>query len=548
MPFDPTRRKLLRNILLSVGGLSLLNACRNLTTTNVSTPIPPTVSTEMPIGGPTLEQPTLVPTSSPIPTKLPTSASTPSAASTDQPSTLLHFKPKDGIAGDCHPFYHNGTCYLYYLDEKFNSRLVTSTDHLHWTPQTLTHTPPGGDFPFSLPYFVLGVWFDEKAGLFRSYHGGPNNMMVPNVSKDLLNWDYGSRSEIVWPQDRYSQQRDPYVFWNEDERKYWVVMTSLVSGVSNLENGAISYASSADLTHWEGRGDLIYPGRNGAMECPQMFKLDGRWYLFASVGSGGHVGKLSYWVSNKPTGPWKQMKPACVDGDCLEAPNMGFEGRNWVMFGWIPLLTGPAGGAWVWGGHVAFPRQLYALPDGSLGARLDPTVAQRVRGRPAGTLNTAQLKPLVGTWSQTDGGWNLDGGYGLAHLGIDLARFDVELSIELPGDNSYAGLRVAGPDNRDKVEIVVDHVKGLVAVRNEYQQGEGMEYASIPLAQKESTYNLRVLLEENMVELFVNDRYSLAVRIPQRLPMRRLSLAGKGKNVRFKSASFYGLKFLEEIA
>jgi sucrose-6-phosphate hydrolase SacC (GH32 family) len=474
-------------------------------------------------------------------------AITNTAAPTAQPSGLLHFKPQAGIAGDCHPFFYEGTCYLYYLDEKFNSILVTSPDMLHWTPQTITHTPPGGDYPFSLPYFVLGVWYDEQAGLFRSYHGGPNNMMVPEVSKDLLNWDYAPKSMVAWSQARYSQQRDPYVFWNEDEQKYWMVMTCLVAGESNLKNGAICYASSADLTNWEARGDLIYPGSNAAMECPQMFKLDGRWYLFASV-SAGHVGKLSYWVSEQPTGPWKQMVPPSVDGDNLEAPNMGFDGEHWVMFGWIPLLTGPAGGSWIWGGHVGFPRQLFRLADGSLGARLEPKVSRAIRGQEIGTLAAAEVKPSTGKWQNEGSAWILAQDYGVADLGVETARFDADLSFALPLDGGYAGFRIAGRDNKDKVEIVVDHNRGVISVRHEYKEGEGSDYASIELAEKEPVYNMRVILEENMVEVFVNDRYTLAARIPERLPVRRIGLAGKGENIRFSGASIYWLKFLEEIA
>jgi beta-fructofuranosidase len=219
----------------------------------------------------------------------PTQTATPPAV----PATrkLLHFKPEKTVAGDAHPFYHQGTCYLYYLDEKFNSRLVTSTNHLHWIAREIAHTPPGGDHPYSLPYFVLGVWYDEKDGLFRTYHGGPNNIMIGNVSQDLLHWDYAPKDTVVWSQERYRMQRDPYVFWNEDEQKYWVVMTCEVSGAPTTQSGAICYASSPDLTNWEKRGDLLYPATNASIECPQMFKLGQRWYLFGSIYGNGHVGK-----------------------------------------------------------------------------------------------------------------------------------------------------------------------------------------------------------------------------------------------------------------
>lgn len=84
-----------------------------------------------------------------------------------RPATLLYFKPDQGIAGDAHPFYYNYICYLYYLDQQFDSCLLTSSDHFYWRPKALTHTRPTSDYPFPLPSFVPGIWYHEKDQFFH---------------------------------------------------------------------------------------------------------------------------------------------------------------------------------------------------------------------------------------------------------------------------------------------------------------------------------------------------------------------------------------------
>lgn len=461
---------------------------------------------------------------------------------------LLHFIPDQGVAGDAHPFFENGTCYLFYLDEKYNSKLVTSTDLVHWQPRTITHTPPGGDHPYAIPYFVLGVWKHEDTGLYRTYHGGPNNMMIGNISYDLLNWDYAPKETIIWGQDRYRMQRDPVLFWNEDEQKYWVTMTCEVNGVSELQSGGIGFASSTDLTNWEKRGDLLYPGNNRSMECPQMFKLGNQWYLFASIFEKGHVGKLSYWISEQCTGPWQQLNPPSLDGEDLCAANMGWNGENWIMFGWIPLLDGPAHGTYVWGGHIGFPREIYQLADKSLGTRLERSFANSIRGELIFNSNKDRVVPRIGNWRADSPKWVLENGYGLAQLDGLFSRYDLTLTVSLESPTGYGGVRIAGPDGKNRVEVVVDHSSGKLMVRNDYEEGHGTPYAKIELASNEVNYSMRVIVEADMVELFVNDRYSLAARIPVKMPEQTISLVGKGGNISFDQLEVYRLKSPGEIA
>ncbi|MHB8629423.1 MAG: glycoside hydrolase family protein [Aggregatilineales bacterium] len=172
---------------------------------------------------------------------------------------MLHYIHPDHPVGDIHPFFHSGTWYAFYLGPGFTSRLITSSDLLHWQEVALTHTPPNAENPELAPYYVLDV-FQDPSGLFRTYHGWSGGEMHSHISTDLTNWDFAPASFRVPAQlSRYSSQRDPYVFWNESESAYWCVMTCKTRDLGDDINGAVGFSSSTDLQHWQGRGHLYFP-------------------------------------------------------------------------------------------------------------------------------------------------------------------------------------------------------------------------------------------------------------------------------------------------
>jgi beta-fructofuranosidase len=179
---------------------------------------------------------------------------------------------------------------------------------------------------------------------------------------------------------RYSSQRDPYVFWSEVEQQYGYVMTCRVKEYDDATSGAVGYATSIDLQHWERRGDLFFTGKMREPECPQVFCIGSKWYLLASIHTGTEVGKPSYWMSNHPAGPWSVGLPDSLDGSNLAAANVSFDGRRWLLLGWIPLTTTSAHGHYTWGGYLAFPREIIQFADGRLGTQLDPGISTAIRG------------------------------------------------------------------------------------------------------------------------------------------------------------------------
>lgn len=77
--------------------------------------------------------------------------------------------------------------------------------------------------------------------------------------------------------------------------------------------------TSPDLEHWEVRPPLMAPGHYWDMECPQLFTIDGVYYLTASIMEDR---SQRYWMASDPAGPF--VVPP--DGGIL-APKGHYAGR-----------------------------------------------------------------------------------------------------------------------------------------------------------------------------------------------------------------------------
>ena len=319
--------------------------------------------------------------------------------------------------------------------------------------------------------------------------------MVSSVSRDLLNWDCAPKEFHVPPGDYYKQRRDPYVFWIPEMKMYGCVMTTWMKDSDWETGGALSLATSPDLKNWTDHGAIIYPGDMGSPECPQMFTLRGRWYALASIhqgqGEDGGVGQPTYWTSKSPLGPWAQKPTGVLDGKHLCAAQVAFNGETPLLFGWIPMTPSSPGKQKSWGGHLALPREIYALRDGSLGSCLSSNLLERFAKLPWQDVPdftiTSQPNTPDGEW---EGEWH---------------GFAAEFSLEMPATTEAVRMQIGTLG-----EVVVEHDRlgicdGSSRVISELA-------ADIP---SDRSVMVRIFVELDIIEVFVNDRYSLVARVPE---------------------------------
>lgn len=401
-----------------------------------------------------------------------------------EPAPALHFKPADHALGDVHPFFHEGECFLYYLKPgSYASALVRSTDLLRWTPTELTREPATAD-AWTAPYFVLGVFQDPREPLFRSFFGHAGGRMASSVSRDLRHWASAPRRFHVPPADYYQRRRDPFVFALPDSEGFGCVMTTWLKGRPKEQGGAISLATSKDLQHWRDHGAILDLGGRGEPECPQMFQLGGRWHLLASIYDRA-VGQPAYWTAPHPTGPWPARPAGVLDGKDLCAAQIGFDGATPLLFGWIPLEPARPGRQ-TWGGHLALAREVHALADGRLATRLAPRVRRLLESPPVRTLADTPIReaplPLPGLGNRQ---W-------------------LSFQVRLSADARRLRLRLGALG-----EVLLGD--GQLQIRDAAGSVWSERPADLP---RDRRFEVLVVIDGPIVELFVDDRHSLAARLP----------------------------------
>lgn len=460
------------------------------------------------------------------------------------PGPILHYKHPSHAVGDVHPFFIDGVYYVNYLYNPgtWNIAQLRSTDLLRWEHHSLHHTPPS-DGQLLPNYFVLDVIYDPFLEKYRTFYGYVGTRT--SLSDDLVNWDFGT-PHLVLP-DRtwlYSRQSDPYVFYNDTTQNYWMVQTLRKINLPHNQAGAIGYAVSSDLVTWTWLGELYYPGNVGDPECPSMFRMGSKWYLLASFYDRS-VGKPSYRISDSPYGPWTTPYPDSLDGKDVCAAISCHDGKQRLLFGWIPLTASQPGSQY-WGGHLAFPREVYQLVDGTLGTRLEDSISWRIRAEQHFPGTTIQLISRSGIWqiSGDQAQYPNAVGYGVATFSDTFERVDFEVNLTAGNGFQRAGIILNWASGNPGFEIGIDEANSRFII---WTPG-GTIHSQLPITLTPGQpMNLRVIQEEDIIEAFLADRYSLAARIPVKLQATSVGLFAANTPVTFNQVSLYRLKSLDEI-
>lgn len=125
--------------------------------------------------------------------------------------------------------------------------------------------------------------------------------------------------------------RDPWVMRNPDGPGWLMYFTARVADGDELNaRGAVGLARSDDLYHWTLLPPVYAGGDYGQLEVPQVFEVDGRWYMvfcnagehwskkvvqaYAAAGHGTPVWGSHYLVAAHPLGPWQLPEGPFLDG------------------------------------------------------------------------------------------------------------------------------------------------------------------------------------------------------------------------------------------
>ena len=276
---------------------------------------------------------------------------------------------------DTIPFFWKGEYHVFFLRVAANTpwEHIVSKDLVHWRelPTALVmdgapESPDGGNM------FTGSV--TEKDGTFHIFYTGHNPRNPKGVefvchatSPDLITWTKHP-DEVLAPDgviyDARPQRdfRDPYVFYNDFEKRWWMVF---FGNDAKTHHGVQGLAVSDDLKKWEFQPPLEGAG---GQECPDLFRIGKYWYL---------IGGDHYSIADAPRGPYRKPPVSeFIDRPNIYAAKRMFDGQRHIWTGWVWDIPGHRDGErGTWGGTQCLPRELYAGPEGQLYSRPVETIS-----------------------------------------------------------------------------------------------------------------------------------------------------------------------------
>jgi beta-fructofuranosidase len=442
----------------------------------------------------------------------------------------IHYRPSDGFFGDAIPFYWKGSYHIFYLkatravDERLSWSHIVSTDLVHWKELPDAILPGESGEPDS-----GGCWTGsviEKDGVFHIFYTGWNpSGPVPQtichaVSDDLVHWVKDERNPILVPDERWYEKtdwRDPFVLRHPKEKRYLMLICAMTKEGPVAKRGCVGLAKSYDLEQWETCPPFYAPNIYGPMECPDLFELDGRWYLLFSEFTENL--QTHYRVAEDFNGPWRAAALDFFNGQRFYAAKTAGDGKRRFAFGWIPTREGENDeGKWQWGGHLAIPHELTVEADGSISVRC-----------PEEVINSFQLKELdvkksisglLGKWD-----FQKNNAYGERIDGLAYAIItDLKTDFVLMGEVSFqTNTREFGLLIRTNTDLSAGYALKFQPVRNRValdrfpRAGDSPPLAECPvLLMPNKPIPFAVFVEDTVMEAFVGKRVALSCRIHER--------------------------------
>ena len=225
---------------------------------------------------------------------------------------------------------HNGTGYhpIYRFDTK----------------DFCSYTDVGAIIPFGEniedPDIAVGTgsFIKAKNGKYHAFYTGHNDYtesfdkdqdrecLMHAVSKDNKSYKKVLKDTIHAPEGYSGNDfRDPQVIRLDEYNEYWM----LVGGKRNDDPGSciLKYTSS-NLSDWKFEGELYYSNELYFMECPDLFEINGWYYLIFSWNNVTY-----YRMANNLEGEWIRPEIDTFDGN-------GFYAAKSVLYDETRYLVG----------------------------------------------------------------------------------------------------------------------------------------------------------------------------------------------------------------
>ena len=466
--------------------------------------------------------------------------------------SALYPTPDDAFVADVMPIANNGRLELYYLYETTHNIQAYHPIHKFSTVNFYEYEDEGLAVPTGIasePDVAIGTgsFFKGQDGLFHCFYTGhndsfaaqgkPKECVLHAVSRDGISWEK-RKDEVLYAPEGYSNNdfRDPQVLWNEDEGCYWM----LVAAREEANGGIVAKFTSTDLKNWEFKGPLYAPHKQYMLECPDLFKMGDKYYLFFSWDCVTY-----YAVGKTMNGPFTAPKDNVLDGTnfIFYAAKTAELNGNRYLCGWLGRSAeeGYDTGKYQWAGNMLI-HQLVQHEDGSLGVKMPESIAEHF-----GSAKTLEAGATEGTVNASNGGFTLSAQKGEV-AAVDLGARDASLLLECDvtiGKNGIAGFAFGNPKKNFKgyYALALDAKRGCIHYEGFKLGGFESVSSSDPIALTKFNFkagekhHVTLVAENEIVVVYIDDAKVLSSRIYNSINGAHLALFATEADATFENIS-----------
>ena len=305
----------------------------------------------------------------------------------------LFYQPKDAWVGDLIPYWEDGTFYGFYLHdprikdkeyaEETTWHLVTTKDFVNLDYKGESIRRGADDRPNKNAY--TGSVIKDSNGIYHAFYTAYNEKFKINgksiqsvmqaTGSDLEHLE--TMEDFLFVADGVLYEefdwRDPFVFWNEEDGCYWMLLASRLKDSGALRGGCIALCKSKDLINWSYEKPFYATQMYVTMECPEVFRMGEYWYLVYSTFSDCFT--THYRIAKSLDGPWMIPEDDVFDTRADYAIKTASDGEHRYAFGWIASKYGNCDfGPWEWGGTMVFHELVQDQATGALKVKVIPGV------------------------------------------------------------------------------------------------------------------------------------------------------------------------------
>ena len=465
----------------------------------------------------------------------------------------LYPAPEGGYVGDVMPFVtDDGTLELYYLYDTDHNGQGYHPIYKYSTKNLYEFKDHGmvlnyGQMSDPDPALGTGSVMQDPDGLYHLFYTGHTSLgnsgkgtecVMHATSTDRENWVKDKDILFNAPEGYSSVDfRDPEVFWVERDQCYWL----LIAANEPTLGGVVLKYTSTDLKHWELVGPIFAPLKQYMCECPDLFCINGTWYLTYSWDCVTY-----YAIGDSMDGPFVAPRDNILDGKGLTDGN-GFifyaaktaeiDGNTYLC-GWLGRMgMSSDSGMYRWAGSV-MNHQLVQREDKTLGVKAPDTFADY--------FTMDKIVPAV---PLTDGveinGSNIsltaeEDGYAQADMGTRPATMTLECDLRFDGEG-VVGFTFGGSD-RDETwtTLCLDGRQNLLHYEG-YEIADLRTYEPSAITKFDfslsDTHHVKLVCENEIVVMYVDDYKALSSRITHSIDGAHIGVFADGCSASFENIS-----------